>query len=157
MFWQFNLWSNKKQDCQRYRTLCLWEIFAPFQSHTYRTVFEPFSFSKKARCQTYRTLSSRKCPISLTTRLLREIEWLENCPMSMTSKRSKNLSQAKCPISLTVMYSDSYCMSNSLWVIVWNLYPYGKISHHSNKRNRYRSKIKWCKHFLNSSRWWSHN
>ena len=27
--------------------------FGPFRSHTYRSVFEPFSFSQKARCQTY--------------------------------------------------------------------------------------------------------
>ena len=40
-------------------TLLVREIFAPFRSHAYRTVFEPFNFSPKARCQTYRTLSTR--------------------------------------------------------------------------------------------------
>ena len=39
------------------------EIFSAFQCHTYSTVFEPFHFDQKARCQTYRTLSSRVfCP-----------------------------------------------------------------------------------------------
>ena len=42
------------------------EIFPAVRFHTYRTVFEPFNFSQKARCQSYRTLSSQKCPISLT-------------------------------------------------------------------------------------------
>ena len=79
------------------------EIFPAFRFYTYRTVFEPFNFSQKARCQTYGTLLTRKCPISLTASLLREIEELEDCPISMSSKRSKNLSQAKCPITLTVL------------------------------------------------------
>ena len=57
------------------------EISAPSRSHTYKTVFEPFNFSRKARCQTYRTFLTRKCLIRLTSSLL-----------SMTSKESRNLS-----------------------------------------------------------------
>ena len=79
------------------------EIFPAFRFHTYRTVFEPFNFSQKTRCQTYRTPSSQKCLISLTSSLLIKMKWPENCPISMKSKSRKNFSQGKCPISLTVL------------------------------------------------------
>ena len=37
--------------------------FSAFWCHTYRTVFEPFNFHQKARCQTYRTLPT---PLSMS-------------------------------------------------------------------------------------------
>ena len=39
-------------------TLLVTEIFPAFRCHAYRTDFGSFYFDKKARCQTYRTLSS---------------------------------------------------------------------------------------------------
>ena len=53
------------------------------------------------RCHTYRTGFG---PISLTSSLLREIEWLENCPKYEIEKQNKSPSQlcesqAKCPIT----------------------------------------------------------
>ena len=68
-------------------TLLVGEIFSASRCHTYMTVFEPFNFSQKARCQTYRTLLTRKLSYKY------DIE-----------KRKKSLSQAKCPISLTTLY-----------------------------------------------------
>ena len=40
------------------------QIFPAFRFHTYRTVFEPFHCDQKARCQTYRTLSTRCMKVS---------------------------------------------------------------------------------------------
>ena len=42
--------------------------YSAFRSHTYRTVFEPFNCYQKAGIQTYRTLPTRKCPISMISK-----------------------------------------------------------------------------------------
>ena len=71
------------QGCQTYRTLCLWERFFPLLDLILKGQFKGQVFLKISN------FSSQKCLISLTSSLLREIEWLENCPISMKSKIRK--------------------------------------------------------------------